>query len=291
MSTAAKRAALARVVSDLEALAAEVETDLVRINQDHTFEERPTDEYTLPLDSQIDELKMMLVGVLDDQGLHRMLDELMNRWADADSEVKFIPEFDTYYSPRFDVLRHAIRAVKSLAGSGESPVFAYERQLLERILESSGALVERRQVRPKNEHEFEVIVNDYLKAVFPTAVFKFSIPGIVKNFKPDAGVVSIGAAIEYKYAASEQEARNRVSELFEDSVGYKGDSLWRRFYSVIYMTGNYLTRPQLLATFQHIAVIDWTPILVVEGSGDPNNQSGSRNARCIPTSKTALKDG
>ena len=64
-----------------------------------------------------------------------------------------------------------------------------------------------------------------------------TLPKPLKTYKPDLESTDLGVAIEYKFAASEQDVKTAVDGIFSDMQGYAGSSQWRTFYAVIYMTG------------------------------------------------------
>ena len=143
-------------------------------------------------------------------------------------------------------------------GSHES----YELAKLESVLQKTAALVRMHGVKPTNEREVRDVMHKALHACFTEYTESVSIHGVLKNFKPDGGVRDLGAAIEFKFAASEAELRQGLGGIFEDSAGYKGSKDWTRFYSVIYQTESFETADRLRAEVSRGGLVTWTPVLV-----------------------------
>src|SRR5437762_3134978 len=60
---------------------------------------------------------------------------------------------------------------------------------------------------------------DYLSACFPDFRLNPPIGGTIKNFKPDCGIASVGAAIEFKLAHTKQQAIVSFTSVVEDTDG------------------------------------------------------------------------
>ncbi len=63
--------------------------------------------------------------------------------------------------------------------------------------------------RPKNEHEVQKVMHDYLNAAFADFRSSPQIAGTLKNFKPDCGIGDIGTAVEFKFVRSRRRRRPR----------------------------------------------------------------------------------
>ena len=93
-----------------------------------------------------------------------------------------------------------------------------------------------------------------------------------KAYKPDIGIRSLKAAVEYKFVATEADARRVIGEVFEDVHGYGGSEDWKHFYAVFYVTDAFFTPAQVEAEFR-MSKVDrsWKPLLV---SGKGRRKSG-----------------
>ena len=93
-----------------------------------------------------------------------------------------------------------------------------------------------------------------------------TIPGIVKDFKPDCCIRNLRAAIEIKYADSRDEVAKRLGGIFEDAGGYSGSRDWTRFYSLIYQTESFESEDRVRSEMTRAGLVTWKAILVT-GSG------------------------
>jgi hypothetical protein len=114
-------------------------------------------------------------------------------------------------------------------------------------------------------------MHDYLSACFPDFMKNPSIGGALKNFKPDCGITSVGAAIEFKFVRDEGQVATAFSGVAEDSAGYKGSKDWTRFYAVIYQAEPFMLESHLRSDLKRIGAATWTPIIV---NGPTKNKSG-----------------
>jgi hypothetical protein len=103
--------------------------------------------------------------------------------------------------------------------------------------------------------------------VFPDTGREVPIAKVSKCYKPDIGVPSLKAAIEFKFADTDAELKKSIGGIYEDVAGYGGSEDWRHFYAVFYMTDAFITQHQVEAEFK-VSKVDrqWKPI-VVQGRG------------------------
>ena len=164
---------------------------------------------------------------------------------------------------------------------------------LESLLEDGSALVHRRKKAPANEKEFQNIMEDYLRVCFSFFDPKPKIPGTIKNFEPDCGVISVHAAIEFKLVHTEfklvhteQEARVAYSGVIEDTAGYKAAREWTRFYAVMYQKHTFLPKSHMKSDVRRVGALEWTPILL---NGKMTQRVKKRAARGTAPEKAAKK--
>jgi hypothetical protein len=166
---------------------------------------------------------------------------------------------------------------------------------LERILEGTPKLIYDRGIIPSSEVDVRREIYSFLLHVFPDTVREIPIAQVSKTYKPDIGVRRLKAAVEYKFADSEEKAKRVIGGIYEDIYGYGGSSDWTTFYAVIYMTRPFLTRYQIEAEWQLTGVPhNWKPILVI-GEGSKKSQHGKGGVqggapmKARPEHKTSAK--
>jgi hypothetical protein len=88
---------------------------------------------------------------------------------------------------------------------------------------------------PEGEASVHRRIELVLRCVFPDLITKPSISKPIKNFQPDSGIPSLKTLIEYKYVASDDDAKRVADEILADTRGYHSSD-WERFVFVIYET-------------------------------------------------------
>jgi len=138
---------------------------------------------------------------------------------------------------------------------------------LERILIGTARLVKDRLIEPRNECEVRNALYQTLIHVFPDTVREVPIAKVSKCYRPDIGIRSLRAAVEFKFADSEDELKRAIGGVYEDVAGYAGSEDWKHFYAVFYMTDAFMTQSQVEAEFS-LSKVDrkWRPLLV-QGRG------------------------
>jgi hypothetical protein len=168
------------------------------------------------------------------------------------------------YSPALAYLGSYFRPLKASVPSKEETEAVAAIQRLERILLGTPKLIKDRGLEPKNEKDVRKAMYDLLIHVYPETVPEVPIAKQSKVYKPDIGIPPLRAAIEYKFAASEQEVKTALGGIYQDVSGYSGSKDWTVFFAVIYMTEPFLTQAQVEAEFR-MSKVDrsWKPLLVV----------------------------
>jgi hypothetical protein len=158
-------------------------------------------------------------------------------------------------------LQTIVQGMRGSIGEGLSTKEAFGLSKLEMILEKTAYLVQKRGISPKSEKDVQDVMDDYLGAFFSDYSKGFSIPKGIKNFKPDGGVPSLNAAIEFKFADSEQEVKQELGQIYEDKGGYSGSKDWTRFYTVLYQTQHFVSEDAFKAAVFAGGRVNWTPII------------------------------
>jgi hypothetical protein len=200
------------------------------------------------------------------------------------------PEYDHCESPALTFLDRMIQGLRMSVSEVISSEEAWTLSKLEAILRSTHVLVHRRESAPAREADLQKIMHDYLHAFFLSDFrTNFTISGAVKNFKPDCGIWSVSAAIEFKIVHTKDEAPVAVSGVIEDTAGYRGSKDWTRFYSVIYQAEPFMSEEELQSDLKRTGAESWTPIVVngrtgnrakkTSGKAVSGHQSGQRAKR------------
>jgi hypothetical protein len=232
------------------------------------------DDYNLldALEHYLEGLFVQVVIALEHFQLFRSRSELAASWQlcrrKGLREVDYRPDPGIVESEAYNLLDAFIEGIRCLGPSRDASL---DRQAalheLEALLERTAYSLQCRNITPAKETDVQHVMDDYLSFIYGADYHRqFTIPGVVKNFRPDSGVRSLGVAIEFKFVTSKAEFKTAISGLFEDAGGYRASNDWSKYYSVIYMTGAYGTREQAEAAFAGADMVDWTPI-VVTGHG------------------------
>lgn len=171
-------------------------------------------------------------------------------------------EFDNCHSLALTYLERLIQGLRITVRGAISSEEAWTLNRLEEMLRDTAGLVHRRGKAPANETELQKIMHDYLSACFPDFSFNPPIAGTLKNFKPDCGIASVGAAVEFKFVQTKEQVATAFSGIVEDSAGYKGSKDWMRFYAVFYQAQPFMLESQLRSDLTRIGAATWTPIVV-----------------------------
>jgi hypothetical protein len=216
----------------------------------------------------LEELYDTLLVVLEAAEMPGTRASLIQSWNDFRSQQGGVPyiiedsEYEFCSSPAFDVLNRIIQGLRISVGHGVSSEEAWTMNRLEEILQETAALVRYRNARPANEHDLQKIMHDYLHACFRDFTPSPSISGSIKNFKPDCGIASVGAAIEFKIVRSKEDVALAFSGIAEDTAAYKGSKDWTRFYAVMYQAEPFAFVSHLRHDMKRIGAATWTPIVV-----------------------------
>jgi hypothetical protein len=171
-------------------------------------------------------------------------------------------ELQTCESPALTFLERLIQGLRITVSEAISSEEAWTLNRLEAMLRDTPGLVHRRQIAPANEIKLQEIMHDYLRACFPDFRLNPPIGGTLKNFKPDFGIASVGAAIEFKIVHTKEQVAIAFSGIAEDSAGYKGSKDWTRFYAVIYQAQPFMLESHLRSDLKRIGATTWTAIVV-----------------------------
>jgi len=216
-----------------------------------------------------------LLVVLDGSNLTQVRADLLAAWKTFEESPRgglrsTVDDDEDQYceSPALTYLDHIVGGLRMSVSAAITSEEAWTLARLEKMLRDTPVLVHRWKRCPARELELQMYMHDYLSASFADFTDRVEIGGTIKCFKPDCGVRSVGAAIEFKYIDSEQKAAVAFSGLAEDSAAYKGSKDWIRFYAVVYQTGPFMLESHLRSDMKRIGAVAWEP-MVVNGFGPP----------------------
>ena len=227
--------------------------------------------YEYPLEAMalyLQQLYDILLVVLEAAEMPDTRDSLVEAWARFTSSENSLlytdnnDEFASCTSPAVTFLQGLIEGLRASVSDEISSEDAWTLSRLEAMLEDTAALVRRRGVRPGKEDDLQKIMHDYLFACFPDFRLNPPIGGSLKNFKPDCGIASVSAAIEFKIVHTKEEVAKAFSGIAEDTAGYKGSKDWTRFYAVIYQAQPFASKRQFRSDMKRIGAATWKTILV-----------------------------
>lgn len=170
-------------------------------------------------------------------------------------------EFQYCSSPALTFLERLIQGLRISVVEEISSMEAWTLSRLEAMLDDTAALVHRRG-RPRNEDDLQKTMHDYLSASFSGFRLNPSIGGTLKNFKPDCGIASVNAAIEFKIVHSKEEVAKAFSGIAEDTAGYKASKDWTRFYAVVYQAQPFASKRDFHDDMKRIGATEWKTMLV-----------------------------
>lgn len=220
------------------------------------------------LEHEIEALYVHLMFILEALELRSLLVEFKDGFQRYRKNLTAISvsRLGEAYPPALEYIRRyasPLRAAFDLANPEVDKL-----QQLERILLGTPKIVRDRNIEPCRENDVRNALYELLLHVYPDTVREVPIGKVSKTYKPDIGIPSLKAAIEYKFATTAGELKKAIGGVFEDVGGYAGSEDWKNFFAVFYATDAFLTPAQVEAEFR-LSGIDksWTP-LIVTGKGE-----------------------
>jgi hypothetical protein len=171
-------------------------------------------------------------------------------------------EFQNSESPAYTYVERLVRSLRMTISEEITSEQSWTLARLEAILNDASGLVHRRQKALVTEMDLQEVMHDYLSVCFPDFRKNPPIGGTLKNFVPDCGIASVGAAIEFKLAHTKQQAITSFTGVVEDIGGYKGSKDWTRFYAVMYQAKPFVLKSHLQSDMKRIKAATWNAILV-----------------------------
>lgn len=207
-----------------------------------------------------------LLVVLEAAEMPETRSDMMRRWTELTkkglSNTTDDPALYSCSSPALTLFERTISALRFSVKEDLSSLEALTLTRLEAMLRDTPNLVHRRNGMPSSEHMLQEIVHDYLSACFPDFVLNPPIAGGLKHFKPDCGIRTVRAAIEFKFVPTKDEVKIAYSGIVEDSGGYKGSRDWTRFYAVIYQAQPFVSESQFKSDLDRAGAGTWKAFVV-----------------------------
>jgi hypothetical protein len=205
----------------------------------------------------------LIVFALQAAGLEGPLTRLEQKWAELRKRGLSRAgqtRWDSFESEPLNCLEQVVQGMRGVVGEGLKSAEASELSKLESILRRTGFLVRKRNVTPTSETDIREVIHDYLEGYFIDYTRTVAIPKPFKTFKPDGGVPSLKAAIEFKFATSREEVNKAISGVYEDMIGYSGSEDYKRYFSVLYQTDQFVPEDAYNASILR-GPREWIPII------------------------------
>jgi hypothetical protein len=284
----------------LSALILEIESDLEKadaarsqLEDELTGNSRRSGGLELPqeaLRGNIESAAARLAVALDIGHLSGSQGQLAERWKEFSKkkegvgDTHFHPEVDWLECPALSYLQHLTSGISIARGKDVDLMERYELNKLELLLEKLPHMLLAEGVNPQSEKDVRDVAHKYLEVYFTQYTRDVQIPGPIRPFKPDAGIINLKVAIEFKFATDRPEIHREIGELFEDTSGYANSLDWRRFYCVLYQTQALISKDRLKAELDKASRKNWMPILV-SGTGNRKTKKIRKAVRKPPTSR------
>lgn len=143
-----------------------------------------------------------------------------------------IEMLEDFHSPVLNELDATFNAMAVMVDGSETTGAS----MLESILRNTAAIISHQGLKPDRELEVDQAIGRIVSYIFPDFVDKPQIDKPITKYKPDFGVKSLGALVEYKFAADETGVKVALEGISADMINYGGDPNWGKFYAVIYTT-------------------------------------------------------
>ncbi len=182
--------------------------------------------YEYPRDAMADYLEQLrdsLLVVLGGAAMPKARADLIAAWErfkknkDGLRYTNDHKEFRNSESPAHTYVERLVRSLRMTISEEITSEQSWTLARLETILNDAPGLVHRRQKALVTEMDLQEVMNDYLSVCFPDFRKNPPIGGTLKNFVPDCGIASVGAAIEFKLAHTKQQAIASFTGVVEDT--------------------------------------------------------------------------
>ena len=225
------------------------------------------DDALAALEYLLGHLRAVLLVVLEAAEMKESRALLNDSWRDFLSHKDGLKQtiddgqYENCESPALTLMTQIIQGLRISTTKETNPEDAWKLSRLEGLLRDTPALVHGRKVHPETELDLQAIMHDYLRVCFPEFRFNPTIGGSIKNFRPDCGIPSISAAIEFKIVHTKEQVARAFSGIAEDTAGYRGSKDWTRFYAVM-QAQPFMAESRVREDMKRIGAATWIPIVV-----------------------------
>lgn len=233
----------------------------------------------------LQELYESLLVVLEAAAMPQARADLISAWEqfkqnkDGLRHTNDDAEFQNSESPAYTYVERLVRSLRMTVSEEITNEQSWTLARLEGILNDAAGLIHRRQKALVTEMDLQEVMHDYLSVCFPDFRKNPPIGGTLKNFIPDCGIASVGAAVEFKLAHTKQQAITSFTGVVEDTGGYKGSKDWTRFYAVMYQAKPFILKSHLDSDMKRIKAATWKAILV---NGDTKPRTNANRSKKKP---------
>lgn len=139
---------------------------------------------------------------------------------------------EEFYSPVLGELTDTFDAMAIMVDGSATTGMS----MLESILKNTAGIISDQGLDAQKEIDVDHAIGKIVRYAFPDFVDKPQIDKSITKYKPDFGVKSLGALVEYKFAVDEAGVKIALEGISADMINYAGDPSWGKFYAVIYTT-------------------------------------------------------
>jgi hypothetical protein len=132
---------------------------------------------------------------------------------------------------------------------------------------------------PANEKEVHTRIEAILRCVFPDLRNRPPIPKPIKNFEADTGLPEVRTLIEYKFIATESDAKRVADEVLADTRGYTSKD-WEVFIYLIYQTRPIKPERQWRQLLRETGLSSNTSVVVISGEEPHRSARRGEKHRC-----------
>jgi hypothetical protein len=163
------------------------------------------------LRGHIESAAARLAVALDIAQLFGSQAQLAERWkefskkSDGVGDTHFHPEVDWLECPSLSYLQNLTSGINAARGKDVDLTEQYELNKLELLLEKLPQMLLAEGVDPQSEKDVRDVAHKYLEVYFTQYTRDVQIPGPIRPFKPDAGIINLKVAIEFKFATDRLE--------------------------------------------------------------------------------------
>lgn len=205
------------------------------------------EELLVPFKHLVSSIYLAAVCFLDANQLNQYLKLFYKIFGDDPKNPKDgdLFGYDHYWSgEQFNVFLSNIRQFMSVFSEQDNESDRYKQlsgiQYLETILDNTASIISNSGKNPTSEAGVYKSVKNVIEAIFPTSINpKSNFMKTAKQYFPDILIPELKAAVEYKYAKTENVLKSTIEQIAADAKGYTGDKDYNVFYAVFYVTEDF----------------------------------------------------